>query len=156
MMESRTSDLWIRIVDVPLDVAYVADFLRTEEAGGIDIFLGTTRRWTGERETTQLEYESYAPMAVEEMQRIADEARNRWPILKACLHHREGPVPLKEISVIIGVSTPHRSEAFDACRYLIDELKSRVPIWKRERYSNGETEWVGGGGENRASERGNG
>ncbi|MEX0747840.1 MAG: molybdenum cofactor biosynthesis protein MoaE, partial [Rhodothermales bacterium] len=94
MTESRSSELWIRIVDGPLDVAAVADFLRTEEAGGVDIFLGTTRKWTGGRETTLLEYESYPAMAVEEMRRISDEARSRWPILKASLHHREGPVPL--------------------------------------------------------------
>ena len=146
MTESRTSDLWIRIADEPLDVAAVADFLRTEDAGGVDIFLGTTRKWTAGRETTLLEYESYSAMAVEEMQRITEEARSRWPVLKACLHHREGTVPLKEISVIIGVSTPHRAEAFEACRFLIDELKSRVPIWKRETYSSGEKDWVEGGG----------
>ena len=146
MNEIRRPDIWLRMEDEPLDVLAVADFLRTEEAGGVDIFLGTTRRWTRGRETMRLEYESYRPMALSEMERLYNEATERWPISRASIHHREGIVPVKEISVIIGVSTPHRSDAFEACRYLIDELKRRVPIWKREFYSDGEVEWVQGGG----------
>jgi molybdopterin synthase catalytic subunit len=138
--------VWVAVQDEPLDVDAAADFLRHETAGGVDLFLGTTRRWTGSRETDRLEYESYAPMAVEEMRRIADEAAERWPVVRACLLHRVGEVALREISVIVGVSTPHRRDAFEACRFLIDELKRRVPIWKRERYTDGSTEWVQGDG----------
>ena len=145
MNEIRSADVWIKLQDAPLDVAEVADFLKAEEAGGIDLFLGTTRRWTRDRETTRLDYESYRPMALAEMERLYAEAKERWPISKACLHHREGTVPVKETSVIIGVSTPHRSDAFEACRFLIDELKRRVPIWKREFYSDGSVKWVEGG-----------
>ncbi|MEX0599120.1 MAG: molybdenum cofactor biosynthesis protein MoaE [Rhodothermales bacterium] len=144
MEELRTDRRWIRIQEAPLDVAPASDFLRVEEAGGIDLFLGTTRRWTDGRETVQLEYECYESMAVSELDRLLDEAADRWPLSRACILHRTGAVPLREISVVVGVSTPHRDAAFGACRYLIDELKRRVPIWKKERFADGTTDWVEG------------
>lgn len=144
MVEDVSQRTWICIDEEHLDVEAVSDFLRVEEAGGVDIFLGTTRRWTSGRETVLLEYECYEAMALSEMRRLLREADDRWPISRACLLHRTGEVPLRETSVIVGVSTPHRDAAFAACRYLIDALKQRVPIWKRERFADGTTEWVEG------------
>ena len=144
MLEVRTDDLWILLTDQALGTEAAADYLRAEGAGGIDLFLGTTRRWTQGRETVELEYEAYAPMAIEEMRRIAERASARWPITRAVLHHRTGVVGLKESSVIVGASAPHRASAFEATRFLIDVLKEEVPIWKREVYADGETEWVEG------------
>ncbi len=144
MLEESTPRTWIRIQESPLDVEEVSDYLRVEEAGGVDVFFGTTRRWTDGRETVLLEYECYESMAVSEMARLLREADDRWRLSRACLLHRTGEVPLREISVIVGVSTPHRDAAFAACRYLIDALKKRVPIWKRERFADGSTEWVEG------------
>lgn len=144
MVEESSSRSWLRIQDEPLDLADVSAFLRVEDAGGVDIFLGTTRRWTRGRETVLLEYECYESMALSEMARLLREAEGRWPICRACLLHRTGTVPLREVSVIVGVSTPHRDAAFAASRYLIDELKKRVPIWKRERFADGSKEWVEG------------
>ena len=144
MLEVRTDILWITLTDQPLGTEAAADFLREEAAGGIDLFLGTTRRWTAGRETVELEYEAFAPMAVEEMRRIAERACGRWPLTRVVLHHRTGIVAVKESSVIVGASSPHRASAFEATRFLIDELKEEVPIWKRERYADGETEWVEG------------
>lgn len=143
-MEERTDQYWIRLQSEPIDVGTADAFLRTEVAGAIDIFLGTTRRWTDGRETSRLEYESYPEMVLAEMKRLIGDAAERWPVAKICLWHREGVVPLREASVLIGVATPHRTDAFEACRFLIDELKERVPIWKKELYADGSVAWVEG------------
>ena len=128
----------------PLDVGAVFAALQTPRAGGVAIFVGTTRQWTAGEETVRLEYEGYEAMALKEMHRLADEAAARWPIERLCIVHRLGVVPPAEASVVVGVATPHRAEAFEACRYLIDTLKQQVPIWKREVYADGTTEWVEG------------
>ena len=146
---------WITIREASLSLEEVSEFLRVEEAGGVDIFLGTTRRWTGtgekatdgetvRRETVLLEYECYKPMALKEMRKLVEEACARWPVRRVCLLHRIGEVPLREISVIAGVAAPHRADAFAACRYLIDSLKTRVPIWKKEHFVDGNSRWVEG------------
>lgn len=142
MLEVRESSLWILLTDEPLDTAAAADFLRDERAGGIDLFLGTTRRFTEGRETVQLDYEAYGSMAVDEMKRLARLAAERWPLAKVVVHHRIGVVAVSESSVIVGTSSPHRKDAFEATRFLIDTLKKDVPIWKQERFADGETEWV--------------
>lgn len=150
MTETPNDAVWADILETPLPLEAIREFLRTEEAGGIDIFLGATRRWTEtgpdgvRRETTRLEYECYKPMAIREMRRIAGEAFRRWPLCRACLLHRVGEVPAGETSVIVGVAAPHRAEAFAACRYLIDALKGRAPIWKKERFADGSAEWAEG------------
>lgn len=146
MNEVKNADTWILLTAKPLAVDAVAAFLRDERAGAINLFLGTTRQWTRGMETLHLEYEAYEGMAVEEMQRIAREAVKRWPVEKIALHHRTGVVGVAESSVLIGVSTPHRADSFDATRFLIDSLKETVPIWKCERYASGEVEWVRGSG----------
>lgn len=146
MPEFRDQQQWILLTDRPLDTAAAADFLRDERAGGIDLFLGTTRRWTRGRETEELEYEAYESMAIEEMKRLAAQANERWPLSKVVVHHRFGMVAVTQSSVIVGASSPHRADAFEATRFLIDTLKQEVPIWKRERYADGETEWIEGGG----------
>lgn len=144
MLEIRDDRFWILLTDDPLEVTEAAGYLRDERAGAIDLFLGTTRRWTGDDETVELEYEAYGPMVVEEMHRIAREAGEHWPITRLAAHHRTGNVAVMESSVLVGVSSPHRAEAFDACRFLIDQLKERLPIWKCEKYANGDHKWVTG------------
>lgn len=129
----------------PIDVGAEFTFLYTPEAGAIDAFVGTTRRYTDGRETAELVYESYEEMALKEMQALVEKASEQWPILRASIVHRSGVVPLAEPSVFIGVATTHRAEAFEACRFLIDALKREVPIWKYERYADGAGEWVGSG-----------
>ena len=152
MMEKRTDISWVRLQTERLDVAEVLRFLQTPVCGGIDLFVGTTRRWTDGRETAKLAYEAYEPMALEEMQRLAGEAASRWGAERICLWHRLGEVPPPEASVIVGAATPHRAEAFAATRHLIDTLKKQVPIWKREIYADGRTEWVEGSTARRARE----
>lgn len=143
-IDQKTETRWIHLSTGPLDVAAADAFLRTERAGGIDLFVGTTRRWTDERETVRLAYDAYVPMAAKTMQALADEAADRWPVLRVCLLHRLDVVPVAEASVVVGVACAHRAEAFAACRWLIDTLKTRVPIWKREHYADGTTAWVQG------------
>lgn len=117
------------------------------EGGGIALFAGTTRRFTKGRETVQLSYEAHHSMAVSECRRLGAEAASRWPVLAMVLWHRTGDVPVGETSVLVGVATAHRSEAFEVCRFLIDTLKERVPIWKKEVFADGQTEWVESGWE---------
>ncbi len=143
-INEKTETTWIHLAAAPLDGAVVDAFLRTDAAGGLTLFVGTTRRWTDGRETVRLAYDAYAPMAVKTMRALADEAAERWPVLKVAVHHRLGEVPPPEASVIIGVACAHRAAAFAACRWLIDTLKAQVPIWKREHYADGSTEWVQG------------
>jgi len=115
-----------------LEVESLQRTLGDEGAGGTCVFVGTARRWTAGRETTRLVYEAYEPMALAEMQRLAEVAAERWPILRLVLVHRTGEVAIGEAAVVVGVACPHRAEAFEACRWLIDTLKAEVPIWKRE------------------------
>lgn len=143
-MQKKENQTWFLLQNEPLDVGEAFAFLQTPKAGGIDLFVGTTRQWTAGKETTRLEYDCYEAMALKEMERLAEEAQARWPVERVCILHRLGVVPPAEASVVVGVATPHRADAFDACRYLIDALKVQVPIWKREVYADGQTEWVEG------------
>lgn len=117
-------------------------FLSGPDAGAVLVFTGTTRRWTGDQETAQLHYEAYEPMALVELQQLGEEASARWPIARCLLVHRLGDVAVGEASVLVGVASGHRAEAFEACRWLIDTLKDRVPIWKRDRAASGAESWV--------------
>jgi molybdopterin synthase catalytic subunit len=133
---------WIGLGDAPLPLAEVLAFLHDERAGGVCLFTGVARRWTGEVETERLAYEAYETMAVAELQRLAEEAAGRWPLVRCALLHRLGAVAAGEASVAVGVASPHRAEAFEACRWLIDALKSDVPIWKREHFADGRKGWA--------------
>lgn len=126
-----------------IDIKSLVDGVTTPQSGGIDIFVGTTRNHAGGRSVKLLEYEAYEPMAVAIMERLETEAKKRWPVRKISIVHRLGKVPIGEASVVIAVSSAHRKEAFDACRFLIDTLKKEVPIWKREYFSDGTVEWSG-------------
>ena len=109
--------------------------------GAILVFAGVARNANRGREVLGLEYEAYAPMALAEMSRIEAEVEARWPGMQVAMVHRTGLVGIGEASVVIAVGTPHRDEAYQASRYLIDELKARVPVWKRERYADG-SDWI--------------
>lgn len=140
-MAERAS-VWTALSHAPLGVGEAYAFLTAPEAGGIAVFVGTTRRWTDGHETERLRYEAYEPMALAELGRIAGEAMTRWPLAKCCLVHRLGEVPVGEASVVVGAASAHRAEAFAACRWLIDTIKERVPIWKREVFADGTEAWV--------------
>ena len=106
------------------------------------LFLGTVREMTAGRQTVALDYEAFPAMARTKLEELLTEARGKWPIVKAAIVHRLGRLELGDISVAVAVSTPHREHAFEAGKYLIDRLKEVVPIWKKENWADGTTEWV--------------
>jgi len=132
----------IEIVETPMDIQKIIASVQDPAAGGIDVFIGTTRNNARGKKVIGLEYEAYVPMALGEMNRIANDVRSRWQIVHISIIHRIGTVNVGETSVVVAVSSVHRSEAFEACRYAIDTLKKTVPIWKKERFEDGEV-WVG-------------
>jgi len=129
--------LWTALTADPLDLGAVHAFLVDERAGGVCVFVGTSRRWTDGVETDLLTYEAYGPMAEAELRRLAETATERWGAAKVAVLHRTGAVPPPEASVVVGVSCPHRAEAFEAARWLIDTLKDSVPIWKTDHAPHG-------------------
>ncbi|NET40307.1 MAG: molybdenum cofactor biosynthesis protein MoaE, partial [Cyanothece sp. SIO1E1] len=110
-------------------------------AGGTVVFVGTVRDQTKGKKVVRLEFEAYKPMAISEMRKIAEAAKEKWSAHKIAIHHRVGVLDIGEIAVIIAVATPHRKAAFEACEYAIDTLKETVPIWKKEIFEDGEV-WV--------------
>lgn len=132
----------IKIVHERVDVAALERAVGEPAAGAICTFIGTTRENNDGRRVIRLEYEAYEPMALSEMRKLAQEAGRRWPIVRIAITHRIGLVEIGETSVAIAVSSAHRTEAFEACRFAIDRLKEIVPIWKKEHFEGGEI-WVG-------------
>ncbi|MEW8977186.1 MAG: molybdenum cofactor biosynthesis protein MoaE [Symbiobacterium sp.] len=130
------------VTTAPLSADEVAARVTNPHSGATVVFVGTVREWTNGRRTVHLEYEAYAEMAVAQMERIGQEIAERWPGARTAIVHRVGALAVTEASVVIAVATPHRAEAFEACRYAIERLKQIVPIWKKEVWEDGE-EWVG-------------
>jgi len=133
-----------RLSDEPLELARAVDEVRTERAGAIATFTGTTRIESRGRSVRHLDYEAYEGMAEEVMAEIAAEITERYDLCAVAIHHRVGRVTIGEESVVIAVSAPHRGDALAACKDAIDALKERVPLWKKEVYDGGE-EWIGRG-----------
>lgn len=106
------------------------------------MFLGVTRAVTGERATASLDYECYPEMARRKLAELEQTARERWPIIECAIIHRLGHLEIEEASVAVAVSSPHRGDAFECGRWLIDTLKEEVPIWKQENWADGTHEWV--------------
>jgi len=131
----------IQINKTSLDPKVCIDYVTNEGAGGIAVFVGTVRNQTKNKNVLKLDFEAYEPMAISEMRKIATLAMEKWPIQKIAIHHRVGSLAIKEIAVVIAVSTPHRKAAFEACEFAIDTLKETVPIWKKEFFEDGEV-WV--------------
>jgi molybdopterin synthase catalytic subunit len=130
--------------DEPLSLDRVVDEVRDEQAGAIATFTGTTRISSRGRTVTHLDYEAYEGMAERVMAEIAEGLQSRYELSAVAIHHRVGRVGIGETSVVIAVSAPHRQDALAACKDAIDELKERVPLWKKEVYEGGE-EWIGRG-----------
>ncbi len=132
----------IEIVSHPIDTAAVLAAAASPRAGAVVLFLGTTRQFTHERETASLDYECFPEMAESKLRELEAEARARWSLLGCVIVHRVGHVALGEASVAVAVSTAHRQAAFEAGQWLIDTLKQVVPIWKKENWADGRTQWV--------------
>lgn len=134
----RTS---IKITSEKLNLQECYSFVEDNSCGGIATFIGTVRNDTEGKEVTQLGFSTYKPMALKEMQKIADLALEKFNIKKIAIHHAEGMLQIGDVPVIIAVSAKHRKAAFLACEFAIDTLKETVPIWKKEHFSDGEV-WV--------------
>ena len=133
-----------RLTGEPLSLDAVVDEVRSDQAGAIATFIGTTRLQSRGRTVLHLDYEAYEEMAEQVMAQIAAELKDRYDLCEIAIHHRTGRVEIGEASVVIAVSAPHRQDALAACKDAIDTLKEQVPLWKKEFYEGGE-EWIGRG-----------
>ena len=122
--------------------AEVTEAVEGPDAGAVVLFLGTVRNNTDGRAVKHLEYEAYPPMAEKKMAEIAEEVSEKWGLDRVAMVHRVGKLEIGEVSVAVAVASPHRKDGFEACRYAMDRLKQIVPIWKREIWADGESEWV--------------
>lgn len=130
------------LLDAPIDVAALRAGLLSDTAGAFASFEGWVRDHNDGRPVRGLAYSSYRALAESEGTRIVTEARGRFDIVAAACAHRVGELEIGEMAVWVGVSAAHRGPAFEACRWIIDEVKARVPIWKNERYADGEGQWL--------------
>jgi molybdopterin synthase catalytic subunit len=131
----------VKITFEKLNLTDCQDFIVSDTTGGLVHFVGTVRNHTKEKKVLYLDFEGYEPMAIKEMQKIAEQAIEKFNVDKIAIYHRLGKLGIGEIPVIIGVSAAHRIAAFLACQYAIDTLKKTVPIWKKEHFEDGEV-WV--------------
>lgn len=132
----------VRLTRDVIDFHALTEQVRRNDCGAVVTFLGTVRDLTGERVTVALDYEAYPAMAERKLAEIEADTRARWPVGEMALVHRLGRLEVGAVSVAVAVSCPHRAQAFDACRHAIDRLKELVPIWKKENWADGTTEWV--------------
>jgi molybdopterin synthase catalytic subunit len=132
----------VALTNEPIDAAKVLEQVESPLAGAVVLFLGTTREVTAGRHTESLDYECYPEMAERKLAELETAARDRWPLVDCSIVHRLGHLKVGEASVAVAVSSPHRQAAFEAGKWLIDELKQSVPIWKKENWADGTHEWV--------------
>jgi molybdopterin synthase catalytic subunit len=132
----------VRLTTESIDHSALTEMVRRPNCGAVVTFLGTVRDLTGEHVTTALEYEAYTPMAEAKMAEIAADVRARWSNCEVAMIHRLGRLEVGEVSVAVAVSTPHRADAFAACKHAIDRLKELVPIWKKDLSPQGESKWI--------------
>jgi molybdopterin synthase catalytic subunit len=130
------------ISEAPIDVVRLQRGLEADAAGAVVYFEGRVRSYNDGRAVNGLSYQAYVELAEAEGRRIVEEARRRFDVERVSCLHRVGDLALGDVAVWAGVSAGHRAAAFDACRYVIDEVKARVPIWKREHYVEGDSEWL--------------
>ena len=136
------SEKLFEITTEPIDITAVTGKVEDRNAGAVNAFIGTVREMTKGKKTLYLKYDAYVPMAEKKLAQIGDEIQNDYPDAKVAITHRIGSLDIKDIAVVIAVSTPHRSDAFTASRYAIERIKEIVPIWKKEHWEDG-SEWMG-------------
>jgi len=134
----------VGVSDRPISASELASFIGARTDGAIVTFEGRVRSRNQERSVIRLHYEAYDAMANEVLEQIAKEARERSGAGEVAVQHRSGTLTVGEVSVAIVACAPHRSAAFDATRYVIEQIKTRMPIWKREEYEDGSSRWLDG------------
>ena len=138
----RRARVFIDLTNQSIDLQPMRDFLFDPDTGAHAWFEGVTRRTTGNRETLELTYEAFEPMALSKLKEIAEIAATRFGLSAIAIVHRLGRVPIAQASIVIGCCSAHRTGALAALPWLMDEIKSEVPIWKREHFADGQTHWV--------------
>lgn len=131
----------IKITEKPIDVQKVIETASSLGAGAVNVFIGTVRDNANGKKVVWLEYESYEGMAIAEIRKIIDDAAHRWGLLGWGVSHRIGTLKPGEVAVVVAVAAPHRKASFEACEFIINEIKAKAPIWKKEVFEDGE-EWV--------------
>jgi len=134
----------IAVLEMPLDAARLRAEAKDPSAGAVVVFEGCARDHHEGKSVEGLAYEAFVPMALAELDRLRTEAIERFGLLRCLIHHRIGPVPITEAAVVLVTAAAHRREAFEAAVWIMDQIKARVPIWKRERYAQGAEAWVEG------------
>lgn len=134
--------IWIELVETPIDQEPLREKVADPDAGAHGWFVGVTRKTTGQRVTSTLSYQAHPSMALRELEKLAQTAMGRYSLRRLVIVHRLGEVPIGAASVVVGCSSPHRPETFQALAWVMDTLKREVPIWKQETYVDGTTEWV--------------
>jgi len=143
MVEERHRD-FVRVTESPLDPTALLDLVSDPTAGAVVSFLGTVRNHApGKAGVSHLVYEAYAEMVEGKIAELVAACRQRWPLIAVAVEHRTGRVDVGGVSVAVVVSSAHRADAFEAARFLIDELKAKAPIWKQEHW-DGQSEWIEG------------
>lgn len=137
------SDPRFRVTSDPLDVTAISAIVASGDCGAVATFVGLVRNEHGGRRVLWLDYEAYEPLAVKSFIRIDEEAGERWPSVGLAIHHRIGRLEIGDASVVIAAGSPHRADAFAACRYAIERIKQIAPIWKHEHFEGGEA-WIEG------------
>lgn len=140
-IETETEVL-VKLTREPIELEPLFAFISSSQAGAVVTFIGTVREFSHGKKVKALTYEAYEPMAEKELRRIADEMMQRWQLCKVAIVHRVGKLEIGEIAVAIFVSAPHRADAFAAARHAIERIKEVVPIWKREHFADGTSQWV--------------
>jgi molybdopterin synthase catalytic subunit len=140
--ESSDAVRLVAVQDEPLSVDEVLSAVSDPSAGGTCLFVGTVRDLDHDRSVNKLAYSAH-PTVVDRLTEVAQQVADRHPVTALAAVHRVGDLAIGDLAVVVAVSAPHRGEAFDACRDLIDTLKSTVPIWKHQEFSDGSEEWVG-------------
>ncbi|MCG8649746.1 MAG: molybdenum cofactor biosynthesis protein MoaE [Pirellulales bacterium] len=142
MSEPIESNHWVNLVDEPISLLEWQAALEDPDVGAHGWFLGVTRRTTEDRITETLSYQAHRTMALKELEKLAVEAIKKFSLVRLVIVHRLGEVPVGEASVVVGCSSAHRVDTFDALRWIMEVLKRDVPIWKQETYAGGSTQWV--------------
>ena len=137
-------DVQVKVTSKQVSVERVLGWVSSRSAGGTVSFIGTVRNRSDGMKVTRIELEAAADLAEKDLKRIAKESAKRFELVKVAVHHRIGMLEVGDVIVVIAVSAPHRMDAFNACRFIIDELKKTTPIWKKE-FSGSRTRWVKGG-----------
>jgi len=137
-------DVW-NIEKTAIDASQAFDFVSDDAHGAADLFLGSVRNHNLGKPVKGVSYDVYEELAINNFKEICNEAIEKWgPRMKIYVVHGKGRLDIGGISIVIAVSSPHRKESFDACRYVIEEIKHRSPVWKKEHYIDGDSEWVQG------------